>query len=73
MIFNAVYLTPADLHERWGRAEHTLANDRDLGFGPPYYRFGRQIRYRLDDVIAYEEANRVETTGSRREREEASR
>lgn len=31
-------------------------NLRLRGEGPPFFRFGRQVRYRLADVIAWAEA-----------------
>jgi hypothetical protein len=39
-----------------GHAEITLAQWRGLGKGPPFFRCGRSIRYRLGDVIAYRNA-----------------
>ncbi|MCX5747514.1 MAG: helix-turn-helix domain-containing protein [Proteobacteria bacterium] len=48
-----------------GAAEHlklstvTLHQWRLVGKGPAFYRFGRQIRYRLRDIRSYMEARRV--------------
>jgi predicted DNA-binding transcriptional regulator AlpA len=39
----------------------TLRNDRHKGRGIPYVKIGRSVRYRLDDVIAYMEAHKVNT------------
>lgn len=36
-----------------GHAEITLAQWRALGKGPPFFRCGRSIRYRLGDVLAW--------------------
>jgi len=53
--------------EKWtaeftGRKLPTLRNDRSLGRGIPFYRFGKSIRYREDEVIAWCESRRVETS-----------
>jgi hypothetical protein len=39
-----------------------LRNDRNLKRGLPFVRVGGAIRYKVEDVRSYEEANRVETT-----------
>ena len=39
-------------------SEERLANDRYLGRGIPYVRFGRRILYLRSDVMAYLAANR---------------
>lgn len=50
-----------------GRAPGTLANDRNAGRdGPPFHRFGRSVRYRRGDVIAYRDGRRVEAATERR-------
>ncbi len=36
-----------------GRSLPTLRNDRALGTGIPFVRFGRQIKYRVSDVEAF--------------------
>lgn len=36
-----------------GLKRHTLACYRNLGDGPPYYKFGRAIRYRPADLLAW--------------------
>ena len=36
-----------------GLKRHTLACYRNLGDGPPYYKFGRAIRYRTADLLAW--------------------
>ena len=42
-----------------GLAEQTLRNWRHLGMGPPYYKLGRAVRYRLKDILSFMEARRV--------------
>ena len=44
-----------------GLAEQTLNNDQVTGkLGVPFYRFGRAVRYRLDELDAWAAARRVE-------------
>ena len=43
-------LTPAELSQRLRISEHTLANWRAVGQGPPYVKLGGKIRYRDFDV-----------------------
>jgi len=52
----ATYLTPAQLVARWNNAvtTGTLSNWRSQGRGPKFVKFGRNVRYPLDGVIAYE-------------------
>lgn len=50
-------LTERELAARWQVAEGTLANRRSAGTSPvPYIRPLGRVRYRLDDVLAYERA-----------------
>lgn len=42
-------------------AVQTLRNWRWRRIGPPYVKMGRAIRYRVSDLDAYIEANRIET------------
>lgn len=62
------YLTPADVAERTGYSLATLARWRCEGRGPRYLKPGgsakqARIRYRLSDVIAWEEAIAISNTG----------
>jgi len=43
----------------------TLANERYLNVGVPYIKFGKRVRYRLDDVVAYLENQRVQTSNAK--------
>lgn len=52
----AYTFTPRDLARRLEVSEKKLAHDRLAGRGVPYLKIGRLVRYRLVDVIAYEEA-----------------
>jgi len=54
------YLTETQVAERTGFALSTLRNHRFQRMGIPYLKIGkRSVRYRLDDVIAYMEQNRI--------------
>lgn len=38
----------------------TLRNQRSMGRGIPFFKIGKSVRYRIEDVLAYLEANRVD-------------
>ena len=46
-----------------GRGLQSLRNDRCKNIGIPFYKIGKSVRYRLDEVIQYAESRRVETAG----------
>jgi hypothetical protein len=50
------WLTRQDVAERWKMPPATLAQWGSQGRGPKYAKFGRHCRYKLSDVIAFEEA-----------------
>ena len=55
-----IYLTPAELIERWAGAVAsvgTLANWRNAGRGPEYVKIKRKVLYPLKAVEEYEQAN----------------
>lgn len=52
-------LTTADLAERWIMSEGTLENWRQRGLGPTFVKLEGTVRYRLSDVQAYENKNRI--------------
>lgn len=52
-------LTPIELAVRLRVSDYTLRNWRLRGFGPPWAKIGKAIRYRLEDVRAWEK-NRVQ-------------
>jgi hypothetical protein len=45
-----------DLSKRWKVPEATLSQWASQKRGPKYARFGRHVRYRLSDVIDWENA-----------------
>ena len=47
-------LSPLDLAARWGLSPRTLARWRVCHFGPDFCRIGRAVRYRIEDVLAFE-------------------
>ena len=51
-------LTCAELAERWCCSPGWLANMRCAGQGPPFLKLGSNVRYRLQDVVAYEDSSR---------------
>jgi hypothetical protein len=59
-----MYLTPADLSERWnGRiAVRTLANWRSSGCGPEFIRMGGKILYPVKKIEDWEKRNTFSST-----------
>jgi predicted DNA-binding transcriptional regulator AlpA len=53
------HLSPEDLAEREGVPLQTIYAWNKDGTAPPRIRMGRHVRYRLDDVIALENARVV--------------
>lgn len=49
--------TEQQLSERWGVSIKKLQADRLKGEGIPFVKIGRLVRYRLEDILAYEQAN----------------
>lgn len=45
-----------DLSRRWGISVRTLEKWRTRQIGPAYIKIGGRVRYRLDDILAYETA-----------------
>ena len=43
------------------RSLPTLRNERHLGRGIPYSKIGRSVRYKIEDIISFMEAGRVNT------------
>lgn len=56
------YLLPAQLAQRWGIGERTLANWRLQGAGCSFVKLGHAVRYRLEDVCEYEETRTFKST-----------
>lgn len=45
-----------------GLSEGTLENWRSLGVGPKFIKSGRRVLYDPDDIAAWREANRYQST-----------
>lgn len=57
-------LTEHELANRHQRSVKTIQNDRVKGGGVPFIKIGRLVRYRLDDILAYEERARCSSTST---------
>jgi hypothetical protein len=51
------FLTPEELSERWIVTVEGLTKWRNTGKGPKWVKLNSIIRYRLEDVLAYEQEN----------------
>jgi hypothetical protein len=51
-------LSQHELARRWQISPRTLERWRWLGQGPAFLKLGRRVAYRLDDVEAFEAAQR---------------
>ena len=54
------HLSPDDLAERLGVPVKTVYQWNTSGLGPPRLRIGRHVRYRLRDVVAWENRHYVD-------------
>lgn len=52
-------LTSVEAAAFLGSTKATLENWRHKGCGPAYIRQGRSIRYRLADLIAFQESHKI--------------
>ena len=55
-------LTQKELARRWAISHRTLERWRWTGEGPDYLKLGGRVVYRLQDVEAYENTQRFEST-----------
>lgn len=53
-------LTDVQVEQRTHRPRESLRKDRRNGMGIPYLKWGRSVRYRASDVVAWMEANTVD-------------
>jgi excisionase family DNA binding protein len=53
------HLSPQELAAREGVALMTVYQWNSRGGGPPFIKTGRLVRYRLNDVLAWEKARLV--------------
>jgi hypothetical protein len=52
----AAHLSQTELARRWQMSPRSLEKWRTLGIGPAYLKIGGAVRYRTEDVLAYEAA-----------------
>ena len=52
------HLNQLQLAQRWGVSPRTLERWRWLGVGPAYLKLVGTVAYRMEDVLAYEKAQR---------------
>ncbi|MBL8420856.1 MAG: helix-turn-helix domain-containing protein [Dechloromonas sp.] len=50
--------TETELALRWNISPKTLQRWRYEGVGPPYIKLSKAVRYPVDNIVAYEQANR---------------
>jgi predicted DNA-binding transcriptional regulator AlpA len=58
-------ISPEDLAEREGVPLGTVYQWNSRGDGPPYMRIGRFVRYRLADILTWENGRYVERDDGR--------
>ncbi len=58
------HLSPEDLAEREGVSVQTVYGWNKAGLAPPRMKVGRHVRYRLADVIAWENSRLVASAKS---------
>lgn len=51
------FLSQSELAKRWGISPRTLERWRWAGEGLRFVKIGGLVRYRLEDIMAYEDAN----------------
>jgi predicted site-specific integrase-resolvase len=56
------FLNQARLANRWQLSPRTLERWRWKGEGPPFVKIGGRVVYRMDDILAYEQAQARRST-----------
>lgn len=51
---NQRHLTQRELADRWNKSEATIERYRSDGVGPRFLKIGGAVRYRLEDIEAFE-------------------
>jgi predicted DNA-binding transcriptional regulator AlpA len=54
------YISETEWERISGIKRQTSANRRHLGEGPPYYKIGRSVRYKLSEALAWIERHRID-------------
>ena len=58
----SAFLTPDDLATRWSTTPNTLSQWRWNGRGPQFFKLGRRVLYKLQDVERFEEGKCYQNT-----------
>jgi excisionase family DNA binding protein len=58
---NEQYLTDAEVAQLTKIGLSTLRNQRCKNVGIPYVKFGRSVRYKLQDVINFLDSHKIKT------------
>jgi hypothetical protein len=58
---NQKYLRDVEVSAMTGIGLSTLRNQRCKNIGIPYVKFGRSVRYKLQDVIDFLDAHKIKT------------
>lgn len=66
-------LTSRDLSQRWNLSIRTIEKWRYVDFGPPFLKFGKAIRYRIEDIIEFEQRALKKESATLRKFREAER
>jgi len=61
----AQLLNQRELSDRWSISERTLEAWRWRGRGPKFLRIGGRIRYRVEDVVAFELRQERDPSGNK--------
>jgi hypothetical protein len=59
------HLNQRELADRWDLSEATLERWRSEGIGPVFLKLQGQVRYRIEDVLAYEADSLRKSTSER--------
>jgi predicted DNA-binding transcriptional regulator AlpA len=59
------YLSPDSLAERWKVPVKTIYHWNTTHSGPRFMKIGRHVRYRLRDVVAWENSRYADAGGTR--------
>lgn len=65
VIYAAEIVTQRDLASRWHISAKKLEADRLKGTGCPFIKIGSAVRYRISDILAYEDANLRRSTSDK--------
>lgn len=53
------FLSRGDLATRYGVPKTTIDQWAHKGYGPPYFKIGRYARYRVEDVLDWEQQQKA--------------